>query len=108
MCNEKEKQQSPKKKKTLSRETRLMIYKILVPIAGALEFLWKLLVWVVVIAIIVVLTRLTEGSWQEIANILFGELTLQSVLRDILLVVVGGMFINSIKKAIQKFRKRGE
>ncbi len=109
MCNyEKEKQQSPRKKKTLSRETRMMIYKILVPIAGAIELLWKLLVWVVVIAIIVVLTRLTEGNWQELADILFGDLTLTSVLRDVLLVLVGGLFINSIKKAIQNFRKRGE
>lgn len=109
MCTEKEnKQQSPKKKRTLSREARMTIYKILVPIAGAIELLWKLLVWLIVIAIIVVLTRLTEGNWQELANILFGELTLASVLRDALLVLVGGLFINSIKKAIQNFRKRGE
>ena len=107
MCNEKEKQQQSPRKKTLSRETRLILYKILVPIAGAIELLCKLLVWVVGIAIIVVLTRLTEGNWQQLANILFGELTLTSVLRDILLVLVGGVFINSIKKAIQKFRKRG-
>ena len=109
MCTEKEnKQQSPKKKRTLSREARMTIYKILVPIAGAIELLWKVLVWLIVIAIIVVLTRLTEGNWQELANILFGELTLASVLRDALLVLVGGLFINSIKKAIQNFRKRGE
>ena len=109
MCTKKEnKQQSPKKKRTLSREARMTIYKILVPIAGAIELLWKLLVWLIVIAIIVVLTRLTEGNWQELANILFGELTLASVLRDALLVLVGGLFINSIKKAIQNFRKRGE
>lgn len=108
MCNEKEKQQSPKKKKTLSREARMTIYKILLPIVEALELLCKLLVWVVVIAIIIVLTRLTEGNWQELADILFGDMTLASVLRDILLVLVGGLFINSIKKAIQKFRKRGE
>lgn len=110
MCSEKEnkQQQSPRKKKTLSREARMVIYKILLPIAGALELLWKLLVWVVVIAIIVVLTRLTEGNWQELADILFGDLTLTSVLRDVLLVLVGGLFINSIKKAIDTFRKRGE
>lgn len=108
MCNEKEKQQSPRKKKTLSREARMTIYKILLPIVEALELLCKLLVWVVVIAIIIVLTRLTEGNWQELADILFGDMTLASVLRDILLVLVGGLFINSIKKAIQKFRKRGE
>lgn len=109
MCSEKEKeQQSPRKKKTLSREARMTIYKILLPIVEALELLCKLLVWVVVIAIIIVLTRLTEGNWQELADILFGDMTLASVLRDILLVLVGGLFINSIKKAIQKFRKRGE
>ena len=109
MCTEKEnKQQSPKKKRTLSRDARMTINKILVPFAGSIERLWKLLVWLIVIAIIVVLTRLTEGNWQELANILFGELTLASVLRDALLVLVGGLFINSIKKAIQNFRKRGE
>ena len=115
MCNKENQQNAVRpqatksKKKHLSRETKKKICKILIPIVGVAELVLKFLIWGTIISIIIILTRLSTGSWQALADILFGDLTTMSILRDICLVLIGGAFINSIKKTIKDlFGKKDE
>ena len=71
----------------------------------SIRIIGKFIIWILIIGVVITLTSISEGGWQELANVLFGNLTLSGVIRDVLLVLLGVGMGRSLSKTMKRRKK---
>lgn len=72
----------------------------------SIRIIGKFIIWILIIGLVITLTSISDAGWQELANVLFGNLTLVGVIRDILLVLLGVGMGCSFSKTMKHRKKK--
>ena len=71
----------------------------------SIRIIGKFIIWILIIGVVITLTSISDGGWQELSNVLFGNLTLSGVIRDVLLVLLGVGMGRSLSKTMKRRKK---